>query len=136
VESHPAAARAQPGETILVVDDNRDVRLAVCTQLASLGYKVHEADSGHAALERLETLRVDLLFTDMIMPGGLSGKDVADRARTKFPGLKVLFTSGFPGKTFADGSTELQPADRLLSKPYRKTDLARAVRELLDQRAS
>jgi len=136
VESQPAAARAQPGETILVVDDNRDVRLAVCTQLASLGYNVHEADSGHAALERLETLRVDLLFTDMIMPGGLSGKDVADRARTKFPGLKILFTSGFPGKTFADGSTELQPADRLLSKPYRKTDLARAVRELLDQRAS
>jgi CheY-like chemotaxis protein len=128
-----AVARARPGEVILVVDDNKDVRTAVCTQLTNLGYEVHEADSAQTALERLETLRVDLVFTDMVMPGGLSGKDLADRARTRFPGLKVLFTSGFPGKTFADG-TELQPGDRLLSKPYRKTELAQAVRELLDQR--
>src|SRR5262245_57282590 len=127
----PAVARAKPGEVILVVDDNPDVRMAVCAQLGGLGYEVHEADSAAAGLERLETLRVDLVFTDMIMPGGLSGKDLADRARTRFPGLKVLFTSGFPGKTFADG-TELQPGDRLLSKPYRKNDLAQAIRELLD----
>src|SRR5262249_61883106 len=97
-ESQAAAALAQPGEAILVVDDNRDVRLAVCTQLASLGYNVHEADSGHAALERLETLRVDLLFTDMIMPGGLSGKDVADRARTKISRPNGLFPTGVPGQ--------------------------------------
>jgi len=125
-------ARAKPGEVILVVDDNKDVRTAVCAQLSDLGYEVHEADSAHAALERLDTLRVDLVFTDMVMPGGLSGKDLADRARARFPGLKVLFTSGFPGKTFADGR-ELQPGDRLLSKPYRKTDLAQAVRQLLDR---
>jgi len=107
----------------------------VCVQLTHLGYEVHDADSAHTALERLDALRVDLVFTDMVMPGGLSGKDLADRAHARFPGLKVLFTSGFPGKTFADG-TELQPGDRLLSKPYRKTDLAQAVRELLDQDAS
>jgi len=126
-----AIARAKPGEVILVVDDNKDVRTAVCMQLKDLGYDVHEADSGHAALQRLENLRVDLVFTDMVMPGGLSGKDLADRARERFIDLKVLFTSGFPGKTFADGN-ELQPGDRLLSKPYRKADLAQAVRDLLD----
>jgi PAS domain S-box-containing protein len=127
----PAVAPARPGEVILVVDDNKDVRTAVCAQLSNLGYDVHDADTAAAALERLATLRVDLVFTDMVMPGGLSGKDLADRARAKFPGIKVLFTSGFPGKTFADG-TELQPGDRLLSKPYRKNDLAQAIRDLLD----
>jgi PAS domain S-box-containing protein len=134
----PAAARAaiphaKPGEVILAVDDNAAVRKALCMQLESLGYAVIEADRAQSALDRLAVLpRIDLLFTDVIMPGGMNGKDLARKARNSLPGLKVLFTSGFPGKSLAD-DCEIKDNDRLLSKPYRKGDLAKAVREVLDQ---
>ncbi len=122
-----------PGEDIvLAVDDNPQVRAAVVSQLTSLGYRVVAADSGEAALRKLEDgVAVDLLFTDVIMPGGMNGRELARRARAMRPDLKVLFTSGFPGNAL-DSSLDLEPGDALLGKPYRKRDLAERLRQVLD----
>ena len=122
-----------PGEDIvLAVDDDPQVRAAVVSQLTSLGYRVVAADSGEAALRKLEDgVAVDLLFTDVIMPGGMNGRELARRARAMRPDLKVLFTSGFPGNAL-DSSLDLEPGDALLGKPYRKRDLAERLRQVLD----
>jgi YesN/AraC family two-component response regulator len=77
--------------------------------------------------------RIDLLFTDIVMPGGLNGKELATKARGKHPDLRVLFTSGFPGTSTGPG-TRFEERDVLLSKPYRKHDLAKAVKEVLTAR--
>jgi CheY-like chemotaxis protein len=95
---------------------------------------VREADSAHSALQILDGMdRIDLLFTDMIMPGGLNGKELATKARSRRPDLKVLFTSGFPGPSTGP-ETRFDDGDVLLSKPYRKHDLAKAVEEVLTAR--
>jgi CheY-like chemotaxis protein len=121
---------------ILAVDDNAEVRAAVVGQLRDLGYRVREADNAHTALEILDsTETIDLLFTDVIMPGGVNGKDLATKAKAKRPDLKVLFTSGFPSASLTNG-TELDADDVLLSKPYRKHDLAKAVHEMLEVASS
>jgi PAS domain S-box-containing protein len=124
---------AKPGgnQVILVVDDNSDIRATVAVQLRSLGYQVREADSANAALQILDSAeRIDLLFTDIVMSGGLNGKELAIKARAKRADLKVLFTSGFPGTSSRDGM-QLEPSDVLLGKPYHKRDLANAVAEIL-----
>jgi PAS domain S-box-containing protein len=122
-----------PGdEIVLAVDDNPQVRAAVVSQLTDLGYRVVAADSGEAALRKLEDgVAVDLLFTDVIMPGGMNGRELAKRARAMRPDLKVLFTSGFPGNAL-NSSLDLEPGDALLGKPYRKRDLAERLRQVLD----
>jgi PAS domain S-box-containing protein len=122
-----------PGhEVVLAVDDNADVRTAVVSQLTDLGYQVVAAENGEAALRKLESgIAVDLLFTDVIMPGGMNGKELAKRALEMRPDLKVLFTSGFPGTARSSG-LDLEPGDALLGKPYRKRDLAQRVRRILD----
>ena len=117
-------------ETILIVEDNPELRRMVESQLSGLGYNVIAASHGPAALQVLETgVTVDLLFTDVVMPEGMSGFDLADTARQRWPNLKVLVTSGFPGS--------LVRGDRydFLGKPYRRQDLARAVRAVLDEGA-
>jgi CheY-like chemotaxis protein len=125
-------ARSAAGEVILAVDDNADVRRAVLFQLKQLGYEVREADNAHAALAIINSdEKIDLLFTDMVMPGGMNGKELATSARARRPGLKVLFTSGFTGEPTSKG-TELEDCDVLLSKPYRRDDLAKALRDMLD----
>jgi CheY-like chemotaxis protein len=135
----PAPDRAAPagpacGETILVVDDDAQVRATVVVQLKQLGYRIIEADGARAALTILAgPTPIDLLFTDVIMPGGMNGKDLGTEARRKYPKLKVLFTSGFPGTSLT--GTNFDDDDVLLSKPYRKADLARAVRGALDAKA-
>jgi CheY-like chemotaxis protein len=133
-QAAPAAAQTamHSGEAvILAVDDNPDVRSTVVVQLRGMGYRVREADNAHSALEILESVeRIDLLFTDIIMPGGLTGKELATKARIKRPGLRVLFTSGFPGTSTGPG-TSFEEGDVLLNKPYRKHDLAKAVAEVL-----
>ena len=112
---------------ILVVDDNPEVRATVVAQLKGFGYEVREADSAHGALVVLgATARIDLLFTDIVMPGGLNGKELATKARVNRPDLRVLFTSGFPGTSTGAGMS-FDEGDLLLSKPYRKDDLAKAV---------
>jgi PAS domain S-box-containing protein len=128
-------ARHSGNAVILAVDDNPDVRATVVVQLQGLGYRVREADNAHTALEILDSAdRIDLLFTDVIMPGGLNGKELATKARAKRPGLKVLFTSGFPGTSTGPG-TRFDDGDVLLSKPYRKLELAKAVTQVLTEPA-
>src|SRR5205807_9985530 len=96
-----------------------------------LGYRVREADSARSALEILDSAeRIDLLFTDVIMPGGLDGKELASKARARRPDLKVVFTSGFPGTATGPG-TKFDDGDVLLNKPYRKHELAMAVEGVL-----
>jgi CheY-like chemotaxis protein len=127
----PRAARSAGNEVILAVEDNPDIRATVVRQLCDLGYRVHEADSAAAALQILDSAApIDLLFTDMLMPSGLNGKELALKARAMRAGLKVLFTSGFLG-TSANRGAQLEPGDVLLSKPYHKHDLAKAVEDAL-----
>ncbi len=119
-------------ETVLAVEDNDGLRRVVKRQLNDLGYRVVEAQDGPSALKILESQPVDLLFSDIMMPGGMSGHDLATKAVARWPALKVLLTSGFPDTKFNGDN----PANsmQLLSKPYRKEDLAHALREVLDAR--
>ncbi len=129
-------SRAPPtgAETILVVEDDSLVRGYVARQLQNLGYKVIEAEHGPAALAKLETsANVDLLFTDVVMPKGMSGFDLATEVRRRRPGLKILFTSGYAEDALIPYG-KLDSGTRLLPKPYRKVDLAREIRSILDAR--
>lgn len=120
-------------ETILVVDDNKDVRRMVTRQLAELGYRVLEADEARKALTILEAEpAVDLLFTDIVMPHGMDGFTLAEAVRTVKPAVGVLFTSGFPS-TSAQAAAGLGGSAELLSKPYRRQELAKAVRRTLEK---
>ena len=120
------------GKTVLVVEDNAAMRKAVANQLLVLNYRVLEAESAPTALVMLETEKPDLVFSDVVMPGGMDGFDLAARVRTRWPSVRVLLTSGF-----SDGQWRA-PADgsdlslRLLSKPYDQEQLARAVWETLN----
>ena len=128
----PAAPFVGGSETVLVVEDNEQLRTTVAAQLASLGYRVLQAEDGQTALETLARRgrKVDLLFSDVVMPGALDGYDLAKLARERWPGMKVLLTSGFPGEALARIGSDAN-AFRLLGKPYRKQDLARAIKEAL-----
>ena len=118
-------------EMILVVDDNPNVRKAVIRQLRDLGYQTIEAESGPAALKLVrDGARFDLLLTDVVMPGGITGYDLADELRQAEPDLKVLFTSGYT--ELAASANHSRPDAPLLSKPYRKQDLGKALRAALD----
>jgi len=132
----PAATQLLGGqETILVVEDDELVRLLAGVELQAMGYQVLEAPSGAAALRMVEAgVAFDLLFTDVIMPGGMSGRDLADAARRLRPGLRVLFTSGYTEDAFV-APGRLDPGVQLLPKPYRRGELARAVRAALDRTA-
>jgi PAS domain S-box-containing protein len=124
-EGAPTAAH----ERILIVEDDEAVRRAAAQQLKELGYTVFEAQNGRAALDILQRENIDLLFTDMTMPGGLSGPDLARTAVAKDPALKVLMTSGFTEATLRD--SDLSGRFELLSKPYRRQELARRVHRAL-----
>jgi len=122
-------------ETLLVVEDDPFVRGYAIACLEGLGYHVLSAVDGNDAMARLTTNSgVDLLFTDLVMPGGLNGWDLAERARSLRPNLKVLLTSGYAVETLTSRG-RLRPGTILLHKPYRKADLARRVREALDAEA-
>jgi PAS domain S-box-containing protein len=127
---HTDAAPLQASETILVVDDDDQVREGVSHQLTSLGYKAVVASNGREALEILaRESHIDLLFTDVVMPG-LNGREVAEEGRLIRPNLKVLFTSGyFEGALQRNGSLDTNV--HLLVKPYRKKRLAEKVLEVL-----
>jgi PAS domain S-box-containing protein len=128
-ESWPARGG---GETILVVEDNPKLRRVVVKQLTELGYRVLEAENARSALNVLESGgAIDLLFTDIVMPGETDGCALAREAILHRPGLRVLMTSGFPEARLTD-SHVLAPGTRLLSKPYRKEELTRVVREVLE----
>jgi CheY-like chemotaxis protein len=127
-----AALRPGSGETVLAVEDNPALRRTVLRQLRQLGYRALEADGPAAALSVLAREKVDLLFTDVVMPGGMDGIALAKQAIERRPGLRVILTSGFPGAKVDDQLGALPDSVRLLSKPYRSSDLARLLREALD----
>jgi signal transduction histidine kinase/CheY-like chemotaxis protein len=120
------------GDVVLAVEDNAPLRRIVVRQLHELGYRALEAENAAAALVVLEHEHVDLLFSDVVMPGELSGIELARAAVARRPHIKVVLTSGFPGTKIAGSLGEAATA-RLLSKPYRKTDLARALRAVLGE---
>jgi len=123
---------ARPNERILVVEDNVEVRQTVVRQLRDLGYDTLEAASGKEAIEILKSdERFDLLFSDVVMPGGIDGTQLAEAASTLRPGLKILLTSGFARASIQEGATSAY-LKNLLSKPYRKADLAERLRATLD----
>jgi PAS domain S-box-containing protein len=129
--SEPSEAHSG-GETILVVEDDAAVRVAAAGILQNLGYRVLEAEDGEAALAILEQHHpIDLLFTDLIMPHGVSGQDLLRWVRERRPELKVLFTSGYSEHLFK-GRGDVERGAPLLSKPYRRQNLAAAVRRALD----
>ncbi len=120
------------GETILVVEDEAGVRSFVCDQLRRLGYKVIEARDADGALAVFDSgQHIDLLFTDVVLPGRLNGRQLADIAATKQPGLNVLYTTGYTENAVVHNG-KLDAGVRLLTKPYRRGDLARQVRQALD----
>ena len=134
----PRATRSPPkalprGEgTVLLVEDEDQLRAAAGRQLRAQGYLVLEADNAAAALAILDAAQhVDLLFSDVVMPGGMDGIALANEAVRRRPGLRVLLTSGFAGAGDASAI-----AFRLLDKPYREEELAVAIREVLDTAAS
>ncbi len=128
----PDAARlAGNGECILVVEDNEDVRSLVMRHLDELGYRVVPAGNALEALKVVEgPEKLDMLFTDIVMPGKVSCEALVKRAREMRPNLAVLLTSGF-SEAAMQGTLLANNQNALLSKPYRKQDLARKVREVL-----
>jgi CheY-like chemotaxis protein len=127
------AALAVTGtETVLVVDDDEIVRTTVASMLEDLGYTVVVASSGREALAVLEKRgNVDLLFTDVVMPGAISGRQLAERAVEIVPKLRVLFTSGYTENAIVHNG-RLDAGVELLSKPYGREQLAAKVRRVLD----
>jgi signal transduction histidine kinase/ActR/RegA family two-component response regulator len=122
-------------EAILVVEDDALVRDYVSAQLATLGYRVVCAASGAEALACLDRgERFDLLLTDVIMSGGMNGRELADAVTRRDPATRVLFTSGYTESAIVHHG-RLDPGVLLLPKPYRKSDLARTVRVALGQAA-
>lgn len=121
-------------ETILVVEDDPGVRAVVLDMLAALGYRVLAAENGADALAMLQRQPVDLLFTDVVMPGALRSTELAVAAREWQPDIAVLYTSGYPQNVIVHGG-RLDAGLELLSKPYRREDLARKLRHVLNNRA-
>ncbi len=120
------------GETILVVEDDPDLRTLAVTLLGSLGSQVMEAGTAAAALEELgSTTRVNLLLTDVVLPGGMNGRELAAEVERRAPGTQVLYMSGYTENAIVHHG-RLDADAELLQKPFRRADLARAVRMVLD----
>ncbi len=119
-------------ETVLVVEDNAGLRRIVVRQLSEAGYRVLEAPDAAAAMTIIESPeRIELLLTDVVMPGEMDGRDLAQAAVARRPLLRTLLTSGFPDARWSGSA--MRTGGRLLSKPYRKEELRRVVREMLDE---
>ena len=114
-----------------MVEDDALVRNFVTTQLQSLGYRTVAAADGPAALTLIDSGEpFDLLFTDVIMPGGMTGRQLADEVAKRRPGIKVLYTSGYTDNAIVHQG-RLDPGVLLLTKPYRKSQLANMIRRAL-----
>ena len=118
-------------ETILVVEDDNLVRTFVLGQIKSLGYVTLPAVNAAEAMAVIDgPQKIDLLFTDMIMPGSMNGRRLADAALQRRPALKILFTSGYSNEVIIHHG-HLDAGVLLLAKPYGKSDLARMLRTAL-----
>ncbi|GGY02573.1 response regulator [Massilia dura] len=118
-------------ETVLVAEDDDEVRGTVVDMLTELGYRVLKAHDAAAALTVIDSgIHVDLLFTDVVMPGTLRSPDLARKARERLPDLAVVFTSGYTENAIVHGG-RLDPGVELIGKPYTKESLARKIRHVL-----
>jgi signal transduction histidine kinase len=126
------ALRAIGAETILVVEDDEAVRDYTAEILRELGYGVLEARDGRSALQILERRDVDLLFTDIVMPGGMNGRELADEAARRRPGLRVLFTTGYTRNAIVHHG-RLDAGVNMIGKPFSFGELSAKVRKLLDK---
>jgi len=130
-ELAPAVPLQGGHETILVVEDDALVRNYVVAQIESLGYATIAAANAAEALAAMERgAAFDLLFTDVVMPGGMNGRELAEEVLQRRPGTKVLYTSGYTENAIMHHG-RLDPDVALLNKPYRKADLAHKIREVL-----
>jgi PAS domain S-box-containing protein len=132
----PAAAAAGrgDGETVLVVDDEQTVRMLVHEVLEELGYTALEAEDGAAGLAILKSnQRVDLLITDVGLPGGMNGRQLADAALVLRPALKILFITGY-AETAVIGAGNLQPNMHIVTKPFSLETLGRRVKDIIATR--
>jgi CheY-like chemotaxis protein len=127
----PAEARLMTGELILLVEDEDALRELATEMLEELGYRVVAAADGPTALARARELpRIDLLLTDVVLPKGMTGRQVAEELGRQRPGLRVLYASGY-SQDVIQHRGQLAPGLRLLSKPYNLDELAQAVREVM-----
>ena len=123
---------AGTGEVVLVIDDEPTIRMLVGEVLAESGYAVIEAPDGSAGLRVLESnARIDLLITDVGLPGGMNGRQVADAARVSRPGLKVLFITGYAENAIL-GRVRLDKGTSVLAKPFQMEKLAGRIREMME----
>ena len=133
-EDSPIATQIEQGtgETVLVIDDEPTIRMLVAEVLQEHGYTVIEADNGPTGLRILQSAkRIDLLITDIGLPGGLNGRQVVDAARQARPDLKVLFITGF-AENAAIGNGFLAPGMAVITKPFVLTALSQKIRDLID----
>jgi CheY-like chemotaxis protein len=125
--------RVESGETVLIVDDEPTVRMLVSETLTELGCRSIEARDGPSGLKVLESdVRIDLLITDVGLPGGINGRQLADAARKSRPDLKVLFITGY-AENAAVGNGYLEPGMHVLSKPFAMEKLASRIKTIIDQ---
>jgi CheY-like chemotaxis protein len=123
--------RAEAGETVLIVDDEPTVRMLIGDTLGDLGYQAIEAADAASGLKVLESdVEIDLLVTDVGLPGGMNGKQMVDAARARRPGLKVLFITGFADNA-AITHGHLEPDTHVLSKPFPMDEFAARVRSII-----
>jgi two-component system, cell cycle sensor histidine kinase and response regulator CckA len=130
----PMAAMPKGNETIMVVEDEPNVRKLTVAALERLGYSIVEADNGEEAFKIVQahpSLRLDMVITDVVMPQ-MGGRDLAQWIRLMYPGIKVMFTSGYPNHAFDDYGL-LDEKSTFLAKPFAPKMLAVKVRELLDK---
>jgi PAS domain S-box-containing protein len=136
-EAGPApepGAGAGAGEMVLVVDDEPTIRMLITEVLEGFGYGSIEAADGAGALRVFESgARIDLLITDVGLPGGMNGRQVADAARVQRPDLRVLFITGY-AETAVVGNGQFEPGMQVLTKPFAMTELARRIKTLLSGR--
>jgi CheY-like chemotaxis protein len=122
---------SMPGKRILVVDDESIVRMLMVDALTDIGFDALESHDGPSALRVIATENnLDLLVTDVGLPGGMNGRQVADAARTKFPNLKILFVTGYAENAVV-GNGHLEPGMHILTKPFPIEELGRRIREIL-----
>lgn len=133
-EGHAAPGTETGTEKILVVEDDPLVRQHVTGQLKTLGYQVHACSNAEDAIDVIMQLPdIDLLFTDVVMPGSMNGRQLADATRNLRPDIKVLFTSGYTENAIVHHG-RLDRGVHLLNKPYRRQELAAKVRKVLDEK--